>query len=27
VRQVWELSTDGGATWKLVHEGLYARRP
>lgn len=27
VRQLWELSTDGGASWKLVHEGLYARRP
>ena len=25
-RQFWELSTDGGATWKVVHEGFYARR-
>ena len=25
-RQFWELSTDGGATWKVVHEGTYARR-
>ncbi|MCZ8130773.1 MAG: hypothetical protein O9284_05675 [Steroidobacteraceae bacterium] len=27
VRQYWELSSDGGATWRRVHDGHYARRP
>lgn len=25
VRQVWEASTDGGATWSIVFDGRYAR--
>ena len=24
-RQLWELSTDKGATWKVIHEGTYRR--
>jgi hypothetical protein len=27
VRQVWESSSDGGATWKLLFDGKYVRRP
>lgn len=27
VRQLWEQSTDGGATWRVVFDGRYARRP
>ncbi len=26
VRQLWESSSDGGATWKPVFDGLYVRR-
>ncbi|NIR44341.1 MAG: hypothetical protein GWN99_00265 [Gemmatimonadetes bacterium] len=26
VRQVWESSLDGGATWKLQFDGMYARK-
>jgi hypothetical protein len=26
VRQVWETSTDDGATWALAFDGLYTRR-
>jgi hypothetical protein len=26
VRQVWEQSLDGGATWKVVFDGLYRKR-
>jgi hypothetical protein len=26
VRQFWELSTDGGGTWRTVFDGRYARR-
>ena len=25
VRQLWEASTDGGATWSIVFDGRYAR--
>lgn len=25
VRQLWEASRDGGATWKVLFDGLYAR--
>lgn len=25
-RQFWEISEDGGRSWRVVHEGLYARR-
>lgn len=25
VRQVWRTSTDGGATWRVVFDGLYTR--
>jgi hypothetical protein len=25
VRQLWEASRDGGATWSVVFDGLYAR--
>lgn len=24
--QLWELSVDGGKTWKTIHEGTYVRR-
>jgi hypothetical protein len=27
VRQVWESSTDGGTTWTVAFDGVYARRP
>jgi hypothetical protein len=27
VRQLWESSTDGGATWRAVFDGRYTRRP
>jgi hypothetical protein len=27
VRQWWEQSDDGGATWKTVFDGYYSRRP
>ena len=27
VRQVWESSTDGGTTWTIAFDGLYAPRP
>ncbi len=27
VRQVWEVSEDGGHTWKAVFDGQYTRRP
>jgi len=27
VRQQWEVSNDGGATWKTAFDGYYARRP
>ncbi|HEX8141597.1 MAG TPA: tetratricopeptide repeat protein [Pyrinomonadaceae bacterium] len=27
VRQLWEQSTDGGKTWNVVWDGMYARRP
>jgi hypothetical protein len=27
VRQVWESSTDGGKTWTVAFDGLYARQP
>jgi hypothetical protein len=27
VRQWWEQSSDGGATWKTVFDGYYARKP
>jgi hypothetical protein len=26
VRQVWDMSTDGGATWKNLFNGLYSRQ-
>lgn len=26
VRQLWELSTDGGATWRPTFDGYYSRR-
>ena len=26
VRQLWEISTDGGATWTTSFDGLYAKR-
>ena len=26
VKQLWELSADGGGTWKTIHIGYYARR-
>jgi hypothetical protein len=26
VRQVWASTTDGGATWTTVFDGLYQRR-
>ncbi len=26
VRQLWEASTDGGATWKPLFDGLYTRK-
>jgi hypothetical protein len=26
VRQLWESSTDGGATWKVLFDGKYVRR-
>jgi hypothetical protein len=26
VRQLWESSADGGATWKVVFDGTYTRR-
>jgi hypothetical protein len=26
VRQLWEVSTDGGSTWSVVFDGLYRRR-
>jgi len=25
-RQFWELSKDGGTTWKIIHDGRFARR-
>lgn len=27
VRQLWEASADGGATWSTAFDGLYRRRP
>ena len=27
VRQLWEVSADGGATWRTVFDGRYTRRP
>ena len=27
VKQFWEVSADGGSTWKTIHIGYYARRP
>ncbi len=27
VRQVWESSTDGGTTWTVAFDGIYAPRP
>jgi hypothetical protein len=27
VRQLWESSTDGGATWTTAFDGIYAREP
>ena len=27
VRQVWESSTDGGKTWAVAFDGIYAARP
>jgi hypothetical protein len=27
VRQLWESSSDGGRTWTVVFDGLYARQP
>ena len=27
VRQVWESSTDGGKTWTVAFDGLYAPQP
>jgi len=27
VRQVWESSTDGGKTWTVAFDGIYAARP
>jgi hypothetical protein len=27
VRQLWEVSTDGGAIWSVVFDGLYTRKP
>jgi hypothetical protein len=26
VRQLWESSSDGGRTWTVVFDGLYARQ-
>jgi hypothetical protein len=25
VRQLWEMSTDGGTTWNVEFDGLYTR--
>lgn len=27
VRQVWEMSTDGGKTWTRAFDGMYVRKP
>ncbi|MBI3451221.1 MAG: hypothetical protein HY049_20190 [Acidobacteria bacterium] len=27
VRQLWESSGDGGKTWQVIFDGLYARKP
>jgi hypothetical protein len=27
VRQLWDLSLDGGRTWKVAFDGLYTRKP
>jgi hypothetical protein len=26
VRQTWDISTDGGTTWRTSFDGYYARR-
>jgi hypothetical protein len=26
VRQLWELSADGGKTWQILFDGMYAER-
>jgi hypothetical protein len=26
VRQVWDMSSDGGRSWQLLFDGLYTRR-